>query len=67
MINYKETIKNFRKALPDADLDTLLDLIDKIVETPTINWTSSPLTNPLVPYSQGKITYDTKTTNINEI
>lgn len=50
MINYKETIKNFRKALPDADLDTLLDLIDKIVETPTINWTPSPLTNPLVPY-----------------
>lgn len=65
MINYKETIKNFRKALPDADLDTLLDLMDKIVETPTINWTPSPLTNPSV--SQGKITYDTKTTNINEI
>lgn len=67
MINYKETIKNFRKALPDADLDTLLDLMDKIVETPTINWTPSPLTNPLVPCSQGEITYDTKTTNINEI
>lgn len=41
--------------------------MDKIVETPTINWTPSPLTNPLVPCSHDKIMYDTKTTNINEI
>lgn len=63
MINYKETIKNFRKALPDADLDTLFDLMDKIVETPTINWTPSPLTNPLIPRNPGITTYNTETIN----
>ena len=52
MINYKQTIKNFSKILPTADLDMLFKLMDAIVEEKLLNFpttTSTPYT-PVSPY-----------------
>lgn len=52
MINYKQTIKNFWKILPTADLDMLFKLMDAIVEEKLLNFpttTSTPYT-PVSPY-----------------
>lgn len=38
MINYKQTIKNFSKILPTADLDMLFKLMDAIVEEKLLNF-----------------------------
>ena len=43
MINYKKTITNIHKLLPELDLDTLFKIMEAIVEetTPIINWPNS--------------------------
>ena len=47
MINYKQTIKNFSKILPTADLDMLFKLMDAIVEEKLLNFPTTTST----PYS----------------
>jgi hypothetical protein len=62
MINYKQTIKNFSKILPTADLDMLFKLMDAIVEEKLLNFpttTSTPYT-PVSPYYS---THNTNKTN----
>lgn len=40
MIDYKKTITNIHKLLPELDLDTLFKIMEAIVEeiTPAYNW-----------------------------
>lgn len=42
MIDYKKTITNIHKLLPELDLDTLFKIMEAIVEeiTPAYNWPS---------------------------
>lgn len=42
MIDYKKTITNIHKLLPELDSDTLFEIMEAIVEeiTPAYNWPS---------------------------
>ena len=65
MINYKQTIKNFSKILPTADLDMLFKLMDAIVEEKLLNFpttTSTPYT-PVSPYYSTHSTHNANKTN----
>lgn len=57
MINYKQTIKNFSKILPTADLNTLFKLMDAIVEEKLLDFPT--ITN--TPYTPVKSYYSANT------
>ena len=59
MINYKQTIKNFSKILPTADLDMLFKLMDAIVEEKLLNFPTTTST-PYTPVSPSSSTNATK-------
>lgn len=53
MIDYRETLKKFHEILPDTDLDTLLKLMDGIIEVPTLNYQT--IREPYKPYVPDRI------------
>lgn len=62
MINYKQTIKNFSKILPTADLDMLFKLMDAIVEEKLLNFPTT-ISTPYTPVSPYYSTHNANKTN----
>lgn len=52
MIDYRETLKKFHEILPDTDLDTLLKLLDAVIEVPNL---TPIIREPYKPYVPDRI------------